>query len=153
MKYQNWFFPTTKTWEVFLLIELCSEANIWEKHTYLKFLRRSLYINECWKWSKKSFYLYLKSEMIWKISYIILPYIYLAPSLGMALFMTSICYLSSFFFFFVFCLFRATPTAYGGSQARGLIGAVATGLHHNHSHAGSEPCLWLTPQLTATPDP
>ena len=24
-----------------------------------------------------------------------------------------------------FCLFRVTPTAYGGSQARGLIGAVA----------------------------
>ena len=24
-----------------------------------------------------------------------------------------------------FCLFRATPTAYGGSQARGLIGAIA----------------------------
>ena len=31
----------------------------------------------------------------------------------------------SFFFFFFFCLFRATPTAYGGSQARGLIGAPA----------------------------
>ena len=24
-----------------------------------------------------------------------------------------------FLFFFVFCIFRATPTAYGGSQARG----------------------------------
>ena len=44
-----------------------------------------------------------------------------------------------FFFFwsFVFCLFRATPAAYGGSQARGLIGAVATGLHHSHSNARS----------------
>ena len=30
------------------------------------------------------------------------------------------------FFFFFFCsLFRAVPTAYGGSQARGLIGAVS----------------------------
>ena len=29
------------------------------------------------------------------------------------------------FLFFVFCLFRAAPVAYGGSQARGLIGAVA----------------------------
>jgi len=36
-----------------------------------------------------------------------------------------------FFFFFVFCPFRATPMAYGGSQARGLIGAVATSLHHS----------------------
>ena len=32
------------------------------------------------------------------------------------------------FFFFFFGLFRATPTAYGGSQARGLIRAVAAGL-------------------------
>ena len=39
----------------------------------------------------------------------------------------------SFFFFFSFCLFRAAPTAYGGSQARGQIGAVGTGLGHGHS--------------------
>ena len=37
---------------------------------------------------------------------------------------------SSSSFFYFFCLFRATPAAYGGSQARGWIGAVATGLHH-----------------------
>ncbi len=56
--------------------------------------------------------------------------------------------------FFVFCFFLsfvvvaavvaiswAAPTAYGGSQARGLIGAVAAGLHHSHSNAGSEPRL------------
>ena len=47
----------------------------------------------------------------------------------------------------------AAPTAYGGSQARGLIRAVATGLRQSHSNAGSEPCLQPTPQLTATPDP
>ena len=29
------------------------------------------------------------------------------------------------FFFFVFCLFRAAPAAYGGSLARSLFGAVA----------------------------
>ena len=56
-----------------------------------------------------------------------------------------------FFFFFFFCLFRAAPAAYGGSQARGPIGAPAAGLHH--SHAGSELCLQPTPQLTATLDP
>ena len=39
--------------------------------------------------------------------------------------------------FFVFCLLRAAPVAYGGSQARGLIRAVATGLHHSHSNAAS----------------
>ena len=35
------------------------------------------------------------------------------------------------------CLFRAAPTAYGGSQARCQIRAVATGLHHSHSNARS----------------
>ena len=44
-------------------------------------------------------------------------------------------------FSFVFCLFRATLMAYRGSQARSQIGAVATGLHHSHSNAGSELCL------------
>ena len=32
------------------------------------------------------------------------------------------------------CLFRATPTAYGGSQARSQIRAAAAGLHHSHSN-------------------
>ena len=47
---------------------------------------------------------------------------------------------------------RAAPTAYGGSQARDLIGAVATSLHHSHSHshsnAKSKLRLRPTPQLT-----
>ena len=34
-------------------------------------------------------------------------------------------------FFFFFCLFRTVPATYRGSQARGLIGAVATSLHHS----------------------
>ena len=42
------------------------------------------------------------------------------------------------FFYFLFCLFRAEPTAYGGSRARGLIGATAATLHHSHSNVGSE---------------
>ena len=37
--------------------------------------------------------------------------------------------------FFFFCLFRAAPEVYGGSQARYLIGAVAAGLCHSHSNA------------------
>jgi len=43
--------------------------------------------------------------------------------------------------------------AYGGSQARGLIRAIAAGLHHSHSNARSEPCLPPTPQITAMLDP
>ena len=64
-----------------------------------------------------------------------------------------------FFFFFVFFvvvvvivvfIFWAAPVVYGGSQARGPIGAIATGLRQSHSNAGSEPRLQPTPQLTAT---
>ena len=55
--------------------------------------------------------------------------------------------------FFFFCLFRATPRAHRGFQARGRIGAVATGLHHSHSNTRSELHLQPTSQLTATPDP
>ena len=61
-----------------------------------------------------------------------------------------------FIYLFIFCLFAfswATPEVYGGSQVRGLIGAVATGLYQGHSNTGSEPYLQPTPQLTATPDP
>ena len=53
----------------------------------------------------------------------------------------------TFFFFF-----RAAPAAYGGSQAKGRVGATAAGLCHSHSNSGSEPRLQLTPQLMATPD-
>ena len=59
-----------------------------------------------------------------------------------------------FFCLLVFCIlsfFRAAPKAYGDSQARGLIGAVAAGLRQSHSNARSELCLWPTPQHEATP--
>ena len=50
--------------------------------------------------------------------------------------------------FFLGLFFRAVPAAYGGSQARGLTGAVAAGLHHSHSHSntGSKPRLQPTPR-------
>ena len=53
---------------------------------------------------------------------------------------------------FFFGLFRAAPVVYGGSQARSLIGAIATSLHQSHSNAGSKLYLRPTPQLTAAPD-
>ena len=61
-------------------------------------------------------------------------------------------YFMAFVVVVVVAISWAAPTAYGGSQARGRIGAVATGLHQSHSNAGSEPRLQPTPQLTATPD-
>ena len=48
---------------------------------------------------------------------------------------------SSLFFF----LFRAIPLAYGGSQARGQIGAIASVLCHSHSNTRSELHLQPTP--------
>ena len=51
-----------------------------------------------------------------------------------------------FFFFVLFFVFsRATPVAYGGSQAKGLIRAVAAGLCQSQSNSGSEPRLQPTP--------
>ena len=50
---------------------------------------------------------------------------------------------ASVLFFLPF--FRATPTAYGNSQARGQVRATAASLGHSHSNAGSEPQLRPTP--------
>ena len=67
------------------------------------------------------------------------------------------CYMTQFsshetclLLFFVFCPSRAAPEAYGGSQARGRMGAIAAGLCHSHRNARSEPRLQPTPQLMAT---
>ena len=59
------------------------------------------------------------------------------------------CFWFLFFLFVCFCF----AVAYGGSQARGLIRAIASSLHESHSHVGSELHLRPTPQLTAIPGP
>ena len=51
-------------------------------------------------------------------------------------------------FFFFLPLLGPLPVACGSSQPRGLVGAVATGLHQSPSNAGSKPHLRPTPQLT-----
>ena len=56
-------------------------------------------------------------------------------------------------FFLIFCLLRATPMAYGGSQSRGLIRATAASLRQSHRNARPKQHLRPTPQLTATRDP
>ena len=40
--------------------------------------------------------------------------------------------------FLCVCVLRVAPVAYGGSQARGLMGTVASGLNQSHSNARSE---------------
>ena len=55
-------------------------------------------------------------------------------------------FLSLFVLFFLsFVLFRATPAAYGGSQARGLIRTTAASLCQSHSNTRSEARLRPTP--------
>ena len=49
----------------------------------------------------------------------------------------------------IFFFFTATPVAYGGCQARGLIRATAFGLRQSHSNARFEPHLRPTPQFMA----
>ena len=50
-----------------------------------------------------------------------------------------------FIYLFIYLSFSAiswaAPAAHGGSQARGLIGAVAADLCHSHSNVGSESLL------------
>ena len=70
-----------------------------------------------------------------------------------SMFLARYLFLFLFLFFCLFAFSRAAGMAYGGSQARGRIGAVAASLHQNHSNVGSEPRLQPTPQLTATRDP
>ena len=69
------------------------------------------------------------------------------------LFSNHFIYLSFVCLFIYLLLFRATPVAYGSSQARGLIGAATSGLHRSHSNTRSEPSLQPTPQLVAIVDP
>ena len=68
--------------------------------------------------------------------------------LGLKIFFVVVCF---FVFFFFFCFFKAAFEAYGSSQARGQIGATASGLCH--SSMESEPRLQPTPQLTSMLDP
>ena len=51
--------------------------------------------------------------------------------------------ISQSFFFCLFAISWAAPAAYGGSQARGRIGAAAAGLRQSHSNAGLSHILFV----------
>ena len=70
----------------------------------------------------------------------LLTYRYIILLIQMGILLLTLLYIL-FIYFFVFGLFRAKPAAYGGSQARGPIRAVAVGLRQSHSKARSEPHL------------
>lgn len=52
-----------------------------------------------------------------------------------------------------FCLYRATPAAYRGPQARGQSRAAAASLPHGHHDTRSEPRLQCALQRMAMRDP
>ena len=54
---------------------------------------------------------------------------------------------------FFFGLFRVAPMACVSSQAKGPIGATATGLRRCHNNMKSKLHLQPTPQFMVTPDP
>ena len=56
-----------------------------------------------------------------------------APQVSLSSF---ILFIFIYLFFRLFIFSRAALPAYGGSQARGLIGAAAAGLRHSHSNVG-----------------
>ena len=44
----------------------------------------------------------------------------------------------TFYFIYLFSLFRATPMTYGSSQARGPVGAAPASLSNSHRNMGPE---------------
>ena len=64
--------------------------------------------------------------------------------------MTSVLFLFSFLFSFEgrTCSIWKFPGIW-----KDQIGAAVASLRHSHNNTGSEPYLWPTPQLSATPDP
>ena len=78
------------------------------------------------------------------------------PSLGCSPQRLSFCfypYFILFLSFLSFFFFQGCTRGIWKFPARGLIGAVASGLCQKHSNTRSEPRLRPTPQLMATPDP
>ena len=87
-----------------------------------------------------------KYLLLFKIPYICMPY-----KVYLVFFHPEIKFCCFIFLFFIFLLFRATPMAYGGSQARGQIGAIAAVLFHSHINVRSKQYLRTTPKLTHGP--
>ena len=57
------------------------------------------------------------------------------------------------FFFCLLFFLGPHPQQYGGSKAKGRIGAVVASLCQSHSNARAKPRLQPIPQLTARLDP
>ena len=64
-----------------------------------------------------------------------------SESVILKLFLILFIYLFIYLLIYLFSLFRAAPGAYGSSQARDRIRAIAACLHHSNSNVGSKLCL------------
>ena len=95
---------------------------------------------------------HLKTILLCNHRLLVLIYVFMTRIYAEIKLLVDVSFLSFFWFFLFVCLFfRATPTAYGGSQARGQIGAVAPGIHHqSHSHARSL-THWARPGIQRHP--
>ena len=61
-------------------------------------------------------------------------------------------WMQNLFFYFYFLDFLGPLPQHLKVPRLGVESAVAASLPYSHSNAGSEPRLWCTPQLTATPN-
>ena len=87
----------------------------WELVLFFTFFFFPFLLEECINYVSAAIVVFLTCFLLW--------------ALFLLFTLLSIC-----LFQFFFGLFRAAPAAYGGSQARGRIGAVAACLHHRPVH-------------------
>ena len=91
---------------------------------------------------------FLASEVVVHLFYPLLAYASLLqplPLVRCTVFFLYACFSSfSFILSFFWGLFRASPVAYGNSQAKGRIRASAAGRHHSYSNAGAMSATYTT---------
>ena len=124
-----------------LIMELAYTQKVFPSHLYLSPLYLS-FIN------RLNLYIYLVIFFLFNQNHIPLlqtPILLQLLPCGLVPLLPNDCFKCYFSYFYLFfCLFafsRATPVAYGGSRARGLIRAAAVSLCQSHSNAGSKLCL------------
>ena len=100
---------------------MSSEVSAWHRRNVM-----------CVSYDHISLMMEKKGKIVNKIQHVIAS--------NMTYIVTTLFFLFFIYLFFVFCPCRATPTAYGGSQSRVLIRAVAAGLCQSHGNARSEAC-------------
>ena len=119
-----------------------------------------LFLNPDSHWSLPYLFNFVISRMLYKWNHRLFTFNVTIDMLGLRFvifcflcFLTSLIYFLFVCLFTYFCLFRASPAAYGSSQAGGQIRAAAAGLDHSNSYMGPKPHLQPILQLMATLNP